>query len=112
MARVQLAVLDHNAHVERPTATNSRGEQIYHRKYRKQSKKWDATPVKDTKHYKYIPELIVAIFEKRKKSADNLKRTICLPDHHPVNIQSTIVHTQPTVTSDLVKNKRSRFSDQ
>ena len=51
--------------------------------------------MKDTKHYKYIPELIAAIFEDRKKSVDTLKRTICLQDHHPVNIQSTIAHTQP-----------------
>ena len=109
---MQLAVLDHNAHIERAAATNSKGEQIYHRKYRKQSKKWDATPVKDTKDYKYILELMAAIFEQRKKSADTLKRTICLPDHHSVNIHYTIAHTQPGDTVDIVRNKRSRFSNQ
>ena len=33
------------------------------------------------------------MFEKWKKSADTLKQTICLSDHHPVNIQP-IAHTQ------------------
>lgn len=112
MARVQLAVLDHNAHLERAAATNIRGEQIYHRKYRKQSKKWDAAPLKDRKGYKYIPELIAAIFEQRKQSTITLKRTMPLPDNHPVNIQATIAHTQPGDTADIVKNKKSRFSDQ
>ena len=65
MARVQLAVLDHNAHLERAAATNIRGEQLYHRKYRKQSKMWDATPLKDRKGYKYIPEVMVTIFDQQ-----------------------------------------------
>ena len=109
---MQLAVLDHNAHVKRAAATNSSGEQIYHRKYRRQSKKWDVTPVKENKHYKYIPQLIAAIFTQRMTSADTLKQTIHLPNHHPANIQSTIAHTRPGDTADIVKTKRSRFSDQ
>ena len=112
MARIQLAVLDHNAHIEQAAAINSKGEQIYHRKYRKQSKKWDAAPLKDRKDYKYIPELIAAKYEHRKQSTITLKRTMRLPDDHPINIQATIAHTQPGDTADIVKNKRSRFSDQ
>ena len=61
LARTQLAVLDHNSHCDRQVATTTKGEQRYHRKYRKQSKKWDVTPVKTKKEYKYIPELIAAI---------------------------------------------------
>ena len=106
-------MLYHNVHVERPTATNSRGEQIVHHKYRKQSNRLDATPVKDTKHYKHISELIAAIFEKLKKSVDTLKQTICLPDHHPVNTLSTVAHSQqPGDIADIVKNRWLRFSDQ
>ena len=48
-------MLDHNAHVKQAAAMNSSGDQVYHCEYSRQSKKRDAMPVKDTKHYKYIP---------------------------------------------------------
>lgn len=112
MAQVQLAVLDHNAHSEREAAVSTKGEQLYHRKYRKQSKKWDVTPLKTTKTYKYIPELIQAVFEERKASISSMKRPATLPEEHPTNIQHTIAHTQPNNTADIVKNKKSRFSQQ
>jgi len=98
--------------VERAVATSTKGEFIYHRKYRKQSKKWDAALLKDKKDYKYIPELITAIFEQRKQSTVTLKRTsVHLPEGHPMNIQATIAHTQPGDTATIIRNKRSRFSD-
>ena len=108
-ARVQLAVLDHNAHVTREPAINQQGVSIYHRKYRKQSKKWDVTPMKLAKKYTYIPELISSIFQERLTSYTRLKdpRHIC--DDEPTHIQSTIAHTAPDVTEDIVKSKRSRF---
>ena len=52
---VKLAVLDHNAHLQRGHVTNAKGEKIYHQKYGKQTKKWDATPVMENKKYEYIP---------------------------------------------------------
>ena len=42
-AQVQFAILDRNAHKERGHARNKDGDIIYHRKYRKQSKKWDVS---------------------------------------------------------------------
>jgi len=51
----------------------AKGEQRYHRKYRKQSKKRDVTPVKTKKEYKYIPELLAAIFQAHKESDNSLK---------------------------------------
>ena len=111
LARVQLAVLDHNMHVEREIATTAEGDQRYHRKYRKQSKKWDVTPVKVKKDYKYIPELISAIFEARKESHGTLRAKKYVQDDHPVNIQATIAHCLSQPTTDIVSNKKSRFSD-
>lgn len=73
-ARVQLAVLDHNAHVGREVATNKKGEQIYHHKYRKQTKKWDVTPTKHMKKYKYATELMDAVMTEQKSSCAPLKR--------------------------------------
>lgn len=109
LTRIQLAVLDHNAHLQRKGATNSKGEQIYQRKYRKQSKKWDVTPLKEDKQYSYIDEMMLAVFEEQKKTCIPLKRSLPLPDEHPQNIQGTIAHTQPNNTSDIVKNKKSRY---
>lgn len=95
LARVHLAVLDHNAHVGREIATTAKGDQRYHHKYRKQSKKWDVTPVKAKKEYTYIPNLISAIFEARKDSHGILRAKKRVQDDHPVNIQATIAHCLP-----------------
>lgn len=110
LARVQLAVLDHNAHTTRENALNHNGDIIYHRKYRKQTKKWDVTPTKSKKLYKYIPELMRAILEERKVSVHNLKHQVTLHQEHPTNIQATIAHIIPDATAQLVKNKRTRFA--
>lgn len=32
------------------------GEEMFQWKYRKASKKWDVTPVKEKKEYSYVPE--------------------------------------------------------
>ena len=62
--------------------------------------------MKDKKRYKYIPQLITAIFEQQKESTVTLKQTcLNLPTDHPMNIQATIAHTQPGDTADIVKNK-------
>ena len=111
MTRIQLAVLDHNAHCDRQVAATAKGEQRYHRKYRKQPKKWDVTPVKAKKEYKYIPKVIAAIFQAYNESNNSLKSKKRLREDHPVYIQNTIAHRPPSCTADNVVNKRSRFSD-
>ena len=68
---MQLAILDHNVHTGRENVLNQNGDIIYHRKYRKQTKKWDVSPTKSNKTYKYIPELMKSIIEECKVSAQN-----------------------------------------
>ena len=109
LARVQLAVLDHNAHTERSVALNKKGDAIYQRKYRKQTKKWDVTAVKSTKEYKYIPDIILQIFEERKISLAPLKHPVTLSQDHPSKRQNTIAHIQPNDTAIIALNKCSRF---
>ena len=58
---------------------------IYHRKYRKQTKKWDASPVKCDKAYKYVLDLMQLIFEEHKISDHGLKRKRIRPQEHPMN---------------------------
>ena len=54
---MQLAVIDHNAHVSRGKLRNQKGDEMYQEKYCKASKKWDVTPVKEKKEYSYVPEI-------------------------------------------------------
>jgi len=108
---VQLAVLDHNAHTGREVATTIGGDQRYHRKYRRQSKKWDVTPVKCKKDYNYIPKLMTTIAEICDESARPLKSRQHLRQDHPETIQHTIAQIPPETTTAIVATKRSRFSD-
>lgn len=107
-AWVQLAVLDHNAHVRREVAKNKKGEQIYHRKYCKQTKRWDVTATKQIKEFTYSTELMDTIMAERKTSCTPLKRRRNVDDDNPTNIQATIAHTASLHTQDIVTNKRSR----
>ena len=109
-ARIQLAVLDNNAHCTRDPAYNKSGAALYARKYRKQSKKWDATPIKKRKDYNYMPKIIDTIEEQQYNFSGPLKKKRPLPQGHPAHIQATIGDSQPTSTSIIVQNKRSRFS--
>ena len=108
--RVQLAILDHNNHLQRGQAATKSGDTMFHRKYRKQSKKWDATPTMNQKAYQYIPTIIRAIVEKRTCESITLKHSIIVPEDHPTRIQDTIAHVPPTATHDIIRNKRSRFT--
>ena len=108
-ARIRLAVIDYNAHVERPIATNKEGEVIYHRKYRKQTKKWDITPVRCQKKYSYMKDLVAEILRLREESDQITRSKVALISIHPRNIQLTIGHVQPPETSEILSNKQSRF---
>jgi len=85
------------------------GTKMYHRKYRKQTKKWDVTPVLESKKYEYIPELIECVHLMRIQSAVALRHKEILAENHPARRQVTIAHTAPTPTDELIRSKRSRF---
>lgn len=109
VARMQLAVLDYNAHLQRDTAKNKKGEIVYQRKYRKQTKKWDVTPVRTKKEYRYIDELKKEITKQQEHSIQTTRSKPALPDNHPSNIQATIGHVPPCNTKELAAKKLSRF---
>ena len=104
---MQLAVLDYNAHLQWKIAENKQGEIVYQRKYRKQTKKWDVTPVQ-TKKYKYMDKLKKEIMKQREHSVETRSKP-ALPDNHPNNIQATIGHVPPSNTKELAAKKLSRF---
>lgn len=107
--RIKLAVLDHNAHIDRNQAKTKNGKLMYHCKYRKSSKKWDVTPTMNHKEYKYIEDIFKNIHQYRTDSTLTTRHKSTPMDNHPCLIQKTIGHVPPDTTDDLVRNKRSRF---
>jgi len=57
--------------------------------------------------YFYIPAMIDEIVEHKTSDGTGRQRTIAAD--HPLQLQSTIGHIPPSLTSDIVSNKRSRF---
>ena len=108
--RIQLSILDHNKHCHREHMRSKDGNLLYHRKYRKQSKKWDSTPTLIRKKYEYIPRIMSEICKARADSDSSLKRKVVLAENHPGRIQKSIGHCNPEETHVIVSNKRSRFS--
>ena len=82
---------------------------MHHRKYRKQSKKWDVTPLLMPKQYQYIPELLSVISKERENSSFALKHKDPVLTAHPSTIQKTIAHKPPEDTDELVAKKRTCF---
>ena len=107
--RVQLAVLDYNSHLSREKAKNKDGIQMYNRKFRKQTKKWDATPVFECKKYPHIPELMKDIELEYKNRDSALRVQVQLPYDNPMSIQKTIGNSQPEATSEIIRKRCSRF---
>ena len=86
-----------------------KGERIYHRKYRRQTKKWDVSPVLKSKQYDYIPELMNSVRLLRTGKSVTLCHKRVLAEDHPAKQQATIAHVNPSPTDELVRQKRSRF---
>ena len=86
-----------------------KGERIYHRKYRRQTKKWDVSPVLKSKQYNYIPELMNSVRLLRSQTSVTLRHKRVLAEDHPAQQQPTIAHVNPNPTDELVWQKRSRF---
>ena len=92
-ARVQLAVLDHNAHLDKQHLHNKDSDHIYSCKFRKQTKKWGTTPTLKKKKYEYIPGLMDDIFSLRSNTSKPTER---LEESHPIG------NVGPPPTAELV----------
>lgn len=110
VARMQLAVLDYNAHLQREIAKNKQGGVVYQRKYRKQTKKWDVTPVRTKKEYKYMDKLKLEIMDQRVHSVQTTRSKPVLPDNHPKYIQTTIGQVPPSNTKELAAKNFQDFN--
>ena len=110
-ARIQLAVLDHNAHIDRNPKQHMRSQEYqYHRRYRKQTRNWDVVEVLEAKDYKYVSELSDEVLKFWGRSTFTMRTRNTTAQDHPCSIQRTIAHTQQPDTSTIVTNKKSRFT--
>ena len=82
----------------------------YHRRYRKQTKNWDAVKVMEAKEYKYIPDLIEEILKYWQESISTMKSKNTVDTNHPQHNQRTIAHIEPPDTHIIVSKKKSRFT--
>ncbi|XP_075931630.1 uncharacterized protein LOC142931561 isoform X2 [Anarhichas minor] len=67
-ARVLLAALDYNSHLNRPLVLTNDGKKKFKRLYRKHTRRWSVYAVRTLKTYGYIRDLQAKIVEKRLSS--------------------------------------------
>ena len=107
--RMLLAAIDHNYHVAREYAKNSKGEQIYRAKFSKRTKQWAPQKVKVGKDYGYIPHLMGGIFEMRGKTEGHLSQHVSLASNDPCNLQPNIASVPKPDMKTLLNDNKSRF---
>ena len=59
VARMQLAYLDHNEHLNRPQLTNKSGNPVFTRRWGKRTSQWHAVPVPVPKQYPYVAGMLL-----------------------------------------------------
>ena len=103
-------MLDHNAHIDRNPKHHTESQDYqYHRRYRKQTRNWDAVKVMEAKDYKYVSELSNELLKYWEQSTFTMRTHNRISPDHPCSIQPTIAHTQPPDTNTIVTIKKSRF---
>ena len=101
IARHQLAILDHNANVNRKQARTKTGELRYKYQSSKVTNQWSAKPILERKDRAYLDQILAEIFEtKRSSTSYSLPVTPVLP-------QNLAIHNMPS--KDELRSLRSRF---
>ena len=102
-ARILLAALDHNHHLERGYIEGSEGPR-QHRVFRKRTKKWDTVPIKAAKTYPYMEKLLMSVLNQRGESLEPLRSKRFGKRYH------TISPNPPPTTENIAQAKRTRFA--
>ena len=89
----------------------SDGTQQYHRTYHKRTSRWDTIPVLENKSYSSHKQLVDEIFSFQSQSNDTL-RDSRKQLTQPELISRTIAKQNPSMTSEIVNKKKSRFIHQ
>ena len=59
VARVQLAFIDHNYHLDRQQLTTQDGKPVYTRKWGRRTSQWHVVPIPVSKTYSYVPFMLL-----------------------------------------------------
>ena len=109
--RNELAAIDFNEHRVREFDRKEDGSQKYRALYSKQTRQWRPAPVHKPKEYKYIPNLILKIFQKRASVPGPVDQRLEVSDDDPQKISSTIAVVPRPSMEQLLKEHQSRCSN-
>lgn len=107
-----LAALDHNGHLDRTVITNKDGSVRYQRVFQKKSSRWSVTPCKIHKEYKYIPQVVQRILQKRLDDDIGMNRIVALEVDDPRRVSAHLAPIPPPPTRQIVNEQKSRFKPQ
>lgn len=107
----QLAAIDFNEHRIRELDKKEDGTQKHRALYSKRTKQWRPAPVLKPKEYKYIPSLLLKIFQKRASVPGRVDQRLGMSDDDPRKISSSIAATPCPSMEQLLKEHQSRFSN-
>ena len=105
IVRSLLAAIDHNHHLHRKQAINSKGEPVYSGRWSKRVKRWKVIVIKEKKTYSYF--LIMCAGVLKLLGTGSAAPTVY--EDHPRNIAPTIARIPAPPTSTLVHEHVSRF---
>ena len=107
--RNQLAAIDFNEHRTREFDKKEDGSQKYRALYSKRTRQWRPAPVLKPKEYRYIPNLLLKIFQKRASVPGPVDQRLGMSDDDPRKISSTIAVVARPSMEQLLKEHQSRF---
>ena len=70
---------------------------------------YSVVPILQQKEYKYIPELLIAIFKKRKTTPGHVTQKLVLAENDPRRIATNIALQPKPTKEDLLEKHQSRF---
>ncbi|CAB3990362.1 Hypothetical predicted protein [Paramuricea clavata] len=103
-----LAAIDHNHHLHRKQARNSKGELVYSRRWSKRAKRWKVVIVKEKKNFSYLPFMTARVLKEASKTWNKHVMPV-QSAQDPKNVARTIASLPPPPTSELVKEHISRY---
>ena len=105
VVRSLLAAIDHNHHLHRNKARNSKGDLIYSWRWGKRAKRWKVVIVKEKKNYSYLPIMCANVL---KAVSQGISQPITYVND-PRIIAPTIATFPAPLTAELVREHISRF---
>ena len=98
----ELAILDHNYNIEREQATTSEDILQYKLEFSKATKRWVAKPVKETKSYAHLHDMLELLVDLTFQEQQDL-------DTSELNLPSNIAKVPRPNKQDVINQQMSRF---